>query len=94
MRAMASQIISLTIVYSTVYAGTGKKNIKAPCHWPLTRKMFPFDDVILWCWVSKMLPGIVRHGLNGKSQYVWGVNMWRRNMDMELLPKTPFTNMV
>ena len=46
-----------------------KKNIKAPCHWPLsglpvnslhkgpvTRKMFPFDDVIMQdknttCWV-------------------------------------------
>ena len=39
MSAMASQIISLTIVYSTVYSR--RKG-------PVTRKMFPFDDVIMW----------------------------------------------
>ena len=55
MGAMASQITSLTIVYSTVYSC---ENIKAPRHWslwpvnsphkwPVTRKMFPFDDVIM-----------------------------------------------
>ena len=35
MGKMASQITSLTIVYSTVYSGADKKNIKAPRHWPL-----------------------------------------------------------
>ena len=35
MSAMAYQITSHTIVYSTVYSGTDKKNIKAPRHWPL-----------------------------------------------------------
>ena len=35
MVAMASQITSLTIVYSPVYSGRDKKNIKAPRHWPL-----------------------------------------------------------
>ena len=36
MGAMASEIASLTIVYSTVYSGADiKKNIKAPRHWPL-----------------------------------------------------------
>ena len=36
MGAMASQITSLTIVYSIVYSGTDqRKNIKAPRHWPL-----------------------------------------------------------
>ena len=34
MGAMAFQIISLTIVYSTVYSGADQ-NIKAPRHWPL-----------------------------------------------------------
>ena len=34
MGAMASQITSLAIVYSTVYSGAYKKNIKAPSHWP------------------------------------------------------------
>ena len=33
MRAIASQITSLTIVFSTVYSG--KENIEAPRHWPL-----------------------------------------------------------
>ena len=33
MGVMASQITSLTIVYTTVYSGTGEK-IKVPRHWP------------------------------------------------------------
>ena len=64
MSALASQITSLTIVYSTVYAGTfGKKTSKLratglyegnspvtgdfPAQKPVTRKMFPFDNVIM-----------------------------------------------
>ena len=36
MSSMASQITSLTIVYSTVYIHAQiKENIKAPRHWPL-----------------------------------------------------------
>ena len=35
MGTMASQITSLTIVYSTVYSVQIKENIKAPRHWPL-----------------------------------------------------------
>ena len=61
MGAMASQITSLTIVYSTAHSGADQR--KAPRHWPLCgeftgdrgiprtngherEKMFPFDDVI------------------------------------------------
>ena len=55
MGAMASQVTSLTIVYSTVYTGQNKENIKSPRRWPVnsphkgpvTREMFPFDDVIM-----------------------------------------------
>ena len=61
MGTMTSQITSLAIVYLTVNSGTDQKNTKAPRHWPLwevfagespnkgpvTRKMFPFDDVIM-----------------------------------------------
>ena len=48
MGSKASQITSLTIVYSTVYSGADQSNIKAPRHkWPVTRKMFPFDDIIM-----------------------------------------------
>ena len=64
MIVMASQITSLTIVYSTVYSGTdGRKHqrsaslafvrgihrwpVNSPHKGPVTRKMFPFDDVIM-----------------------------------------------
>ena len=60
MTAMASQITSLAIVYSTVYSrGKSKRSSKlrvtglcagmvnSPHKWPVTRKMFPFDDVIM-----------------------------------------------
>ena len=58
MGAMASQITSISSVYSTVCSGVIKENPKAPRHWPLwpvnsphkgtvTRKMFPFDGVIM-----------------------------------------------
>ena len=30
-----------------------KENIKAPRHWPLTRKMSPFDDVIMLCYLDQ-----------------------------------------
>ena len=64
MGAIASQITSLMIVYSTVYSGADKKKressaslafvrgirrgpVNSPHKWPVTRKMFPFDDVIM-----------------------------------------------
>ena len=60
--ASASQIISLTIVYATVYSDADKKNklrvtglcagkspgpVNSSHKCPVTRKMFPFDDVII-----------------------------------------------
>ena len=64
MGAMASQITSLTIVYSTVYSGTDQRKhqssaliafvwgihrwaVNSPHKWPVTRKMFPIDGVIM-----------------------------------------------
>ena len=64
MGAIASQITSLTIVYSTVYSdadqrkhqnstslafvrGINRGPVNSPHKWPVTRKMFPFDDVII-----------------------------------------------
>ena len=35
MSTIASQITGLSIVYSTVYLGANKENVKAPRHWPL-----------------------------------------------------------
>ena len=66
MSAMASQITSLTIVYSIVYSGADQRKhqssaslaferrihlwpVNSPHKWPVTRKMFPFDDVIMFC---------------------------------------------
>ena len=67
MGAIASQITSLTIVYSTVYSDADQRKhqstaslafvrgihrgpVNSPHKWPVTRKMFPFDDVIMCCW--------------------------------------------
>ena len=64
MGTMASQITSLTSVYSTVYSGANQRKhqssaslafvlgihrgpVNSPHKWPVTRKMFPFDDVIM-----------------------------------------------
>ena len=64
MRATASQITSLKVVYSTVYSGTDQRKhqsstslafvweihrwpVNSTHKWPVTRKMFPFDDVIM-----------------------------------------------
>ena len=66
MTTIASQITSLTIVYSTVYSdadqskhqssaslafvwGIHRGPVNSPHKWPVTRKMFPFDDVIMRC---------------------------------------------
>ena len=69
MSAIASQITSLTIVYSTDYPGADQSKhqssaslafvwgihrgpVNSPHKWPVTRKMFPFDDVIMMYWLS------------------------------------------
>ena len=71
MSAMASRVTGLTIVYPSVYSGTGEKNIKTSRHSHLCgeftgdrwsprqraskRKMFLFDDVIMYTMVSSAL---------------------------------------
>ena len=64
MSAIASQITSLTIVYSTVYSDADQRKhqisaslafvwgvhrwpVNSPHKGPVTRKVFPFDDVIM-----------------------------------------------
>ena len=64
MGTKASQITSLTIVYSTVYSDADQRKhqssaslafvleihqgpVNSPHKWPVTQKMFPFDDVIM-----------------------------------------------
>ena len=69
MGVIASQITSLTIVYSTVYSDADQRKhqsstslafvrgihwgpVNSPHKWPVTRKMFPFDDVIMFMLVT------------------------------------------
>ena len=69
MSTIASQITSLTIVYSTVYSDANQRKhqssaslafvrgihrgpVNFPHKGPITRKMFPFDDVIM-IWHAK-----------------------------------------
>ena len=64
MSTIASQITSLTVVYSTVYSGADQSKhqssaslafvwgihrgpVNSPHKWPVTLKMFSFDDVIM-----------------------------------------------
>ena len=64
MTMLASQITSLTVVYSIVYSDVNQRKhqssaslafvreihrgpVNFPHKWPVTRKMFPFDDVIM-----------------------------------------------
>ena len=64
MGSMASQITSITIIYSSVYSGADQRKhqsstplafvlgihrrpVSSPHKGPVTRKMFPFDDVIM-----------------------------------------------
>ena len=64
MTMLASQITSLTVVYSIVYSDVNQRKhqssaslafvreihrrpVNFPHKWPVTRKMFPFDDVII-----------------------------------------------
>ena len=63
---IASQLTSLTIVYSAVYSDADQRRhqssaslafgrgihrgpVNSPHKWPITLKMFPFDDVIMCC---------------------------------------------
>ena len=76
MGAIASQITSLTIVYSIVYSDVDQSKhqssaslafvreihrgpVNFPHKWPVTRKMFPFDDVIMWFVAERYKPSRV-----------------------------------
>ena len=86
MSQTASQITSLTIVYSIVDSGTDQRKhqssaslafvrgihrgpVNSPHKWPVTRKMFPFDDVIMKTLCTISYPSLT---LNIMSQhFVW-----------------------
>ena len=75
MGTVASQITSLTIVYSTVYSdadqskhqssaslafvwGIHRGPVNSPHKWPVTRKMLPFVDVIMYQTNNRVIGGL------------------------------------
>ena len=92
MSAMASQITSLTIVYSTVYPGADQSNhqsstslafvwgihrgpVNSPHKWPVTRKMFSFDDVIMTEYGMKFKSHLFRNMsmVSHSSEWNWAI---------------------
>ena len=77
MRAMASQITGVSIVCSNLCSGAGQRKHQSsaslafvrgihrwPVKWPVTQKMFPFEDVIMHIFFSlQPLPAVhsVKH---------------------------------
>ena len=82
MGMIASQITSLTIIYSTVYSGTDQRKQQSSASlafvcrihrrpvnslhkWPVTRKMFPFDNVIMYDYQwNDVIDGLVQERHN------------------------------
>ena len=78
MTMLASQITSLTVVYSIVYSGVNQRKhqssaslafvweihrgpVNFPHKWPVTRKMFPFDDVIMSCIICLIMARLLTY---------------------------------
>ena len=101
MGVMASQITSLTIVYSAVYSGTDQRKhqnsaslafvrgihrgtVNSPHKWPVTRIMFPFDDVIMSkpVWKYRLISGADMSYppfmYRGATHYLRRTVEWRR----------------
>ena len=101
MGAVASQITSITIVYSMVYSGADQKEyqssaslafvqgihrwpVNSPHKWPVTRKMFPFDDrhhvIPEVSWVRHAIPPMDRYtSLTQRTHDVIITALLRRN---------------
>ena len=117
MGTIASQITSLTIVYSTVYSSADQRKrqssaslafvrgihrwpVNSPHKWPVTRKMFPFYEVIIkvsasterwanyviWTFDITYDGRADRHGTKG----VWEDRIWDPLYDLQLWPR-PWT---
>ena len=96
MRLVASQITSLTTVYTTVYSVTDQRKhqssaslafvreihrwpVNSPHKGPVTRKMFPFEEVIMVCWywwIHIMASVSVKHRRNVTADSVAVKQPW------------------
>ena len=89
MTMLASQITSLTVVYSIVYSGVDQSKhqssaslafvqeihrgpVNFPHKWPVTRKMFPFDDVIM-----EICFKLTTEHSNVRRMYIFPVMHWK-----------------
>ena len=93
MGATASQITSLTIVYSIVCYADRRKHqssatlafvrgihrgpVNSPHKWPVTQKMFPFDDVWHRFWIIKKWATRVNTSGGCITIVTWHVLTWR-----------------
>ena len=81
MTTMASQITSLTVVYSIVYSDADKKNIKAPRHWPLCGEFTGTGE----------FP--VQRASNAENGSIWwrhhGKYQWVRTSETNVTPDFP-----
>ena len=105
MGAIASQITSLTIVYSTVYLDADQRKhqssasrafvrgihrgpVNSPHNWPVTRKMFPFDDFIMFHWL--FLWCLVSHEVPNRLMYLGLLVLFKQNMENIFILFVPF----
>ena len=110
MGAIASQITSLTIVYSTVYTDADQRKhrssaslafvrgihrgpVNSPHKWPVTRKMFPFHDVIVICgdvtFLTKILGNV---GVISAICFIWLFIKKHRYRHIWIYDKAVFLN--
>ena len=88
MGAMAYQITNLTIVYSIVYSDADQRRhqssaslafvwgpVNSPHKWPVTRKMFIFDDVIKGTMPDIGLGGAFSLAVNDFARFSWPDNI-------------------
>ena len=112
MGAIASQMTSLTIVYSTVYSdadqrkhqssaslafvwGIHRGRVNSPHKWPVTRKMFPFDDVIMWCQKQIILWSNTHKILTHSSKcFGWNCDICKKKKNLIILPYYKFSQLV
>ena len=109
MTTIASQITSLTVVYSIVYSDADQRKhqssaplafvwgihrgpVKSPHKWPVTRKMFPFDDVIMDIWLVFLLGEMDNNnGLSPKDCIIfrWPYGWFVENIPCEITLHLP-----
>ena len=110
MGTIASQITSLTTVFSAVYSdadqrkhqssaslafvrGVPRGPVNSPHKWPVTRKMFPFDDVLMQSVSFGMLSrGPIEQAVTTKNKIDGLVQERRNSISMALELRLSCTN--